>query len=165
MTRRQLSAVSVASLSLLLSMGCGGAPEGEPANLDTQNAPLTTYQYGLACDTLQPFTSTRYPPAVGSNYVDTHWIYPFCNAVNGRRYVAVEVTMIACWSEDGTGCPKFEVLDSTGAVVKTYTSASATEYVLITAPTPDAGFGIRFTQPTWLPSSSATSAKINITTM
>ncbi|HYO67089.1 MAG TPA: hypothetical protein VEU33_13520 [Archangium sp.] len=163
MNHRQLSAVSVASLSLLLSMGCGGSPEGEPANLNTEASALTAYQYGLACDTLQTFTSTMSPPAVGSNYVDTHYIYPVCNAVNGRRWVTVEVTMIACGSVDGTGCPKFEVLDSTGAVVKTYTSSSATQYVRITAPTTDAGFGIRFTQPTWLPSSSATSAKINVT--
>lgn len=165
MNRRQLSTVSVASLSLLLSMGCGGSLEGEPRDLDTQGSPLTAHQYGLACDTIQPFKSTMVPPAVGSNYVDTHWIYPACNAVNSRRYVTVEVTMIACWSADGTGCPKFEVLDSSGAVVKTYTSSNATQYVRVSAPTPDARFGIRFTQPAALPSSSATSANINITSM
>lgn len=165
MNRRQLSTVSVASLSLLLSMGCGGSPEGEPRDLDTQASAFTAYPYGLACDTIQPFTSTMTPPAVGSNYVDTYWISPACSAVNGRRYVTVEVSMIACWSADGTGCPKFEVLDSSGAVVKSYTSSSATQYVRIPAPTPDAIFGIRFTQPTALPSSSATSAKLNITSM
>jgi hypothetical protein len=165
MNRRQLSAVSVASLSLLLSMGCGGSPESEPTNLDTQGIPLTAELYGLACDTIQPLKSTRYPPAVGSNYVDTYWIYPGCNPVNGGWWVTFEVTMVACWSGDGTSCPKFEVLDGTGAVLKTYTSSSATDYVRISAPTPDTIFGIRFTQPTWLPSTSATSVKFNITTL
>jgi hypothetical protein len=163
MNRRQLSAVSVASLSLLLSMGCGGSPEGEPASLDTQAFPFTAYLNGIACDTSQSLGSTMTPPAVGSNYVDTYWVYPACSAVNSRRWVTFEVNMIACGSADGTGCPKFEVLDSTGAVVKTYTSSSATQYVRIPAPTPDAIFGIRFTQPSWLPSSSATSVKFNVT--
>ena len=41
-----------------------------------------------------------------------------------------------------------EVLDFTGAVLKTYTSTSANQYVRVPAPTPGAIFGIRFTQPT-----------------
>jgi hypothetical protein len=165
MNRRQLSAISVASLSMLLSVGCGGSQEGESQDLDTQASAFTAYPYGLACDTLQTLKSTMTPPAVGSNYVDTYWITPACSAVNGRRYVTVEVSMVACWSDNGTGCPKFEVLDSTGAVVKSYTSSSATQYVRVPAPTTDAVVGIRFTQPTWLPSSSATTATFNITSM
>ncbi|WNG18859.1 hypothetical protein [Cystobacter fuscus] len=162
MNHRLSIAAVVTSFSLLLSVGCGEAMEEAPREPATQDSALTAYHNGLACDTVQPFTSSMVPPAVGSNYVDTHWIYPACGAVNGRRYVGVEVFMVACGTMDGTGCPKFEVLDASGAVLKTYTSSSANQYVRVSAPTSDAIFGIRFTQPTWLPASSATSANINV---